>query len=151
VGRLLVLGTPEVCVGADNRVIAGVRRQGLLGVLALRRNTDMGTDVLIDRIWHRLESPPAMRAVRKGFERRVSLAVTGLAEASEPAQGGVARDGDGPAAPVRWPRPSVDILDDPAAGTGQGQLGPSLHEPVLQLQLARVPTVVGVEEGHERR
>ena len=50
-GRLLVLGTPEVVVGGVARTVSGVRRQSLLGVLVARRDTDVSVDLLVDRLW----------------------------------------------------------------------------------------------------
>ncbi|MFN0027947.1 MAG: BTAD domain-containing putative transcriptional regulator [Acidimicrobiales bacterium] len=68
-GRLLVLGTPEVVVSGVPRTVAGVRRQSLLGVLVARRDTDVSVDLLIDRLWTNLEPSSARRALRSEVHR----------------------------------------------------------------------------------
>lgn len=67
--RLLLLGTPEVSVDGGSRLLAGARRQTLLGMLALRRNAEVGADDLAEQVWAGLELRAARRALRNEVER----------------------------------------------------------------------------------
>ena len=68
-GRLLVLGTPEVSVSGSSRAILGARRQGLLGLLVSRRGHDVAVEVLVDRLWSDLDPQRARRALRSEAHR----------------------------------------------------------------------------------